>query len=132
MNEDLAKEVRSLALGVRAVVGGFTIMFSIFNVRAAFLIRYFQQLFQDAMPGKPLPPLTLFIIWARTPLIVLSFLLPILTLLILFTVRSHKKALILATLVMVAVFIEMNLIADNLTAPMTDIFMGMSDQPSAK
>ena len=132
MNEDVAKDVRSLAIGVRAVVGGFTIMLSIFSIRAAFLIRYFQEVFQDALPGKPLPPFTLFIIWARTPLIILSIVLPILALLILFTVRSHKTALILVTIIMVTVFMQMNLTVSNLMAPMTDLFTGMSDVPPAK
>jgi hypothetical protein len=132
MSEDVAKDIRSLAIGVRAVVGGFTIMLSIFNIRAALLIRYFQQVFQDALPGKPLSSLTLFIIWARTPLIALAIMLPVVALIILFTVRNHKTALIVTTITMVAVFVQMNLTVSNLMAPMTDLFTGMSDQPAAK
>jgi hypothetical protein len=132
MSEDIAEDIRSLAIGVRAVVGGFTIMLSIFNIRAAFLIRYFQQVFQDALPGKPLSSLTLFIIWARTPLIALAIVLPLMALLILFVVRSNKTALIVSTVIMVAVFVQMNLTVSNLMAPMTDLFTGMSDQPAAR
>ncbi len=131
MSDDLAKDIRSLAIGVRAVVGGFTIMLSIFNIRAALLIRYFQQVFQDALPGKPLSSLTMLIIWARIPLIIIAIVLPIGALVILFTVRNHKTALILATVIMVAVFVQMNLTVSNLMAPMTDLFTGMSDQAAA-
>ncbi len=84
------------------------------------------------MPGKPLPALTLFVIWAHIPLLLLAILLPIVALVLLFVVRSHKVALILATVVMVAVFVQMYGTSESLSSPLTDIFTEMSDGAGAE
>jgi hypothetical protein len=126
VSEDLAKDVRSLAVGVRGVVGGFTVMFSVLNVRVALLIPFYHGLFLDALPGKPLPGMTQFVIWARILLLLLAIVLPIAAVVILFAVRNHKVALILATVVMVSVFLQMSLTASSLMSPMMDLMGGMS------
>jgi len=132
MYEDLASEVRSLALGVRAVVGGFTLMLSMISIHAAFVIRDFQKLYAEALPGEAMPPSTLFILWARTPLIILSIILPLLALVILVSVRSHKTALFLVAIIMVAVLVQMNLTCSYLMEPLIHIDMGMPGVPAAK
>jgi len=121
MTDDLAQEVRSLALGVRAMAAGFTIMLSFFNIWAAFLIQFFQRLFEDALPGKPLPFFVSFLIEYRIPLIIFSILMPIAGVVILALMRNHKMALILNTVIIVVIFGQMTLTVCSLLAPMFDL-----------
>jgi len=78
---DPTSEIRTLSLGVRAVVLAFTLLLAFLNTQLAFSIELVRKLLQDAMPGAPLPQFALFIMQARTIWILVSFIPPTLAVL---------------------------------------------------
>ncbi len=75
--EVLAAQVAELKLGLKWLMGIFLVVISLPNILAALAIHYFEEIYQDTLPGQTLPDITQVIV--RHPQLVqfLSFAWPI-------------------------------------------------------
>jgi len=126
MSSDPSREIRSLALGVRAVALIFTLILSYFNIRLAFHISGFQTIFSDMLGGKPLPLITDLIIRAKPIWICSSIVFAIAAIAAILLVRSHKHALFATAGITAAIFLQIILIWTALFAPLQSIISNMS------
>lgn len=126
MSSEPSQQIRSLALGVRAVALIFTLILSYFNVRLAFHISDFQTIFSDMLGGKPLPLITDFLLRAKPILIGSSISLAVAAIATILLVRSHKHALFAVAGIMAAIFLQLVLTWTGLFAPLQSIITGLS------
>lgn len=126
MSFDSPKEIRSLALGVRAVALAFTLILSYFNIRLALNISGFQAVFSDMLGGKPLPLLTELVIRAKPFWIGSSILFAVAAIIAILLIRNHKWALFAVTGIMAAIFLQIVLTWTGLFAPLMSIVTGLS------
>jgi len=66
MNADPLSDFRTLAAGVRMFASSITLIFAYINVRFAFQAGWFHEFFTDALPGKKLPDLSIFVVQFRS------------------------------------------------------------------
>jgi hypothetical protein len=62
---ELTDKLESLSFGFRIGTVAVLLFISLINVSDTVLIRWCQQMYQDALPGKPLPAITAFLIHYR-------------------------------------------------------------------
>ncbi len=91
-----------------------------------FIIPKFEQIYADAMPGKPLPRLTLLLLDSRFPLMAINALWPLAGIVLL--MRNHRSTMVWLNLGTLLGFIELALVTLALFLPMCDgIIVGMSE-----
>ena len=74
---ELSLAIRELTLGMKWFLGMFLVVASVPNVFTSLSIVHFQLIFMDALPGKPLPGLTLMFIECHWFFLFLTFVWPI-------------------------------------------------------
>ena len=119
-------EIRAIASGVRAVAAVFALIVSYLNLRVAFQIGHFQNIFSDMLGDRPLPLLTQAVIQGRALLILLALLIPIGAVVSAAVLRNHKAALYTLAGLMLAAFVQMHLTWSALYAPLMAIINGLS------
>jgi hypothetical protein len=88
----------------------------------------FAQIFQDALPGKPLPGITLFMIEARIPLALIALAWPIAGIIAVW--QRHRAAPWIVNLGLLFLFTLIPITVIALYMPLTDgIVVGMSEAP---
>jgi hypothetical protein len=73
-------DVLRLARALRFALGVIVLGFAAYSIQANFSMRNYAQIFKDMLgegPGSELPPLTVFVLAAQTPLLLLSAATPI-------------------------------------------------------
>ena len=93
-----------------------------------FIVPKFEQIYQDALPGMPLPGITVFVIAARFPLALVALMWPIAGII---TFQRRKRAAIwIIKLGHLYFFLLLGVTVIALFMPMTGgIIVGMSDAP---
>ena len=90
-----------------------------------FIVLKFEQIYADAMPGKPLPGLTLLVLGSRFPLIAINALWPLAGIVLL--MRNHRSTMIWLNLGTVLGLIELIVTVVALFLPMVSHIVGMSE-----
>lgn len=126
---DSRSEVRSLACGIRVVVGVFTLVLCYIHFGLIFSISHFEALFKDMLGDKALPLLTAFVIKLQNPLLLFSLILPVLTVVVLWKVPSHKQAMILCSVIMGICLILIQVIGLALCVPLSSGLSVLTGEP---
>ena len=92
-----------------------------------FVVPKFEQIFQDALPGKPLPGITLFLIAARIPLALIALAWPMAGIIAVW--RRHRAAIWIVSLGLLFFFALIPITIFALFMPMNTGITGMSDAP---
>ena len=124
----LAKSVDELVSGMKWLLEALLLLASIPNFFVALSIPHYRQIFQDALPGKPLPLMTEILINHPIFFLLLTLALPIAGVVIISRGKRVRNWAIAGTLLIRAVGAQLALTQFAMFAPMTDLFTGMSDQ----
>jgi len=93
------------------------IIFSTLNfVFSFFWVPKFEQIFQDALPGKPLPLLTEFVLACRIPLAIVALAWPIAG--VIFVWRSSNRAILFLNLAIILTLVQIGITIFALFIPM--------------
>jgi hypothetical protein len=122
----LSKKVDHLFFGLKLISFIFLLVASLGAIYGAFSIPHFQQIYEDALPGKPLPGMTLAVVWAHKFLVITSFMFPLIGLVALFLRRMRISITLLAIALGLA-FIQASVVVTALNLPMQEIVEGFSD-----
>jgi len=125
---ELSAKVDAVALGYKIGALSLLILFSIVNLGDAFSIAKFQQIYREALPGKPVPLLTEGILQFQALLICLVFIWPILGTAATFTIKRFPMLAIVLTALLSLVALQIVLTWLGLFLPMFDLSTDMSDQ----
>jgi hypothetical protein len=119
-------EVDSLAFGVRTFAAAVTVALGLFDIVGSYNVFLFRTVFMDALPGLPLPFPTNLIIRFCVACLLISVTLPIAAVLVAFLVRSHRKALLGISFLIVLIGFQTGVTWVNLLAPMSYMSVGVS------
>jgi hypothetical protein len=126
---DANAELRSLATGVRFLAGALTVASGLLDVNVCAQISKYKLIFEQALPGQILPFPTNLIIRFNFVWTAVSILLPLVSLLVAFFVRSHRTTLIWASLLIAGSVLQANMTSASLFAPFLRMMNGMSGNP---
>jgi hypothetical protein len=131
-NSELATKIDHLIFGLKLGASVLLIFLTIPAFLSSLTIPYFQQVYQDALPGKPLPSLTMFIIGLRhyLPLPLLTLVWPVIGITNIAMSKSLPWWIISTATIAGIIVMQWFLTWIGLFLPMTDLFVGMSDMPS--
>ena len=117
----LSAKVDSLILGFK--VGGLAILiaFSLFNLMDSFAISRFRNIFADALPGAPLPALTVFFLNNQSFLTCLAVLWPVLGLVVLRIFKRTSVVLVMLTCFLILVILQIVLNWTALFTPLVNL-----------
>lgn len=127
---DLETKIKELDQGIRAVAVVFLLIVGYFGIRTAFQIPQFESIYSDMLAGKPLPPVTQFLISGTYIFILTSLVFPIVGVVAVFKVRTPRIALFTVAGCMVVTFIQSHIIFTGLMAPLFDIISNLSGAPN--
>ncbi len=127
---ELAAIVAELKVGMKWFLGLFLVVMSVPNVIATFAIPEFRQIFQDALPGKPLPEITLLLIGGYWFFQLLSLAWPIVGLIVIVRGKRIRNWTIGGVLLIFAIGLQLMLTECAMFLPMVGLMvgMGMGDQ----
>ena len=120
----LHPDVAQLGRAIRFAFVCFVLALSYFTIRATLAVPAFEGIFRDMLNGKPLPPLTVFVIRARYWLVACSLAMPIVAISTLFNRRLIASFYLLGALCLLtfALFLVMY---HGLSAPLFEIIQMM-------
>jgi hypothetical protein len=124
----LSEKVDHLFFGLKLIAFIFLLLASLGASVGALEIPHFQEIFMDALPGKPLPELTLSVIWAQKFLVVTSLVFPLVGVLAL-CLRNIRLSIALLAGVLSLALIQSSVVVCALNLPMQGLVEGMSDNP---
>jgi hypothetical protein len=122
---ELARSVSELASGIKWFLGLFLIVVSVPNAIATLTIPKFQQIFQDALPGKPLPEITLLFTHGYWFFQLLSFVWPIVGLVVIVRGTRIRNWTIGGVLAIFAITFQLALTECAMFLPMVGLVVGM-------
>jgi hypothetical protein len=126
---DANAELHSLAAGVRFFAGALTVASGILDVNVCAQVTKYKLIFEEALPGQILSFPTDLIIRFHFVWLAVSILLPLVSLLIIFFVRSHRTTLILASLLIAGSVLHANITSASLFSPFLRMMNGVSGNP---
>jgi hypothetical protein len=124
----LSASVAELKTGMKWFLGMFLLVVSVPNIFASMAIHRFQEIFQDALPGKPLPGITLMFVGHQLFFQFLTFAWPIAGLIYIVRSTRIRNWTITGVLLILAVGLQLMLTEYAMFSPMVEIDVGMSDQ----
>jgi len=124
---ELSDKVDALILGYKTGALVILFMFSLINVADTFSISYFRQVYQDALPGRPLPPITNFILGSQSLVTCLALVWPVLGLAAIFIPKKISTTIFFLTLLLFLVLFQIALNWLALFMPMISLVTGMSN-----
>jgi hypothetical protein len=124
---ELSAKVDSFILGHK--IGGLAILiaFSIFNLADTFAISRFRQIFADALPGAPLPALTVFFLNHQTSVTFLAVLWPILGMVVVAGFKKPSSVMVLLYCFLILVIIQIVLNWTALFTPLVQLTSSISN-----
>jgi hypothetical protein len=122
----LSKKMDHLFFGIKLMSFLFLLLASFGAFFGALEIPHFQEIFMDALPGKPLPAMTLAIIWAQKFLVVTPILFALVGVLALF-LRNIKLSISLLAAALCLAIIQTWGVTFALNLPMQGLLTGMAD-----
>ena len=120
----LSPEVARLVRAVRFALVCLVVALSYFAIRATSAIIDFRGIFRDMLNGKPLPPLTVFVIQARYGLVVCAWSVPLAAVGTLFTRRFVASFYLIGGLCLLTIALFL-IIYEALSAPLFMIIQQM-------
>ncbi len=112
---------------MRAFAFSVTLIFAYINVRFASQAAWFREFFTDALPGKKLPALSVFITEFHVAWFAFSLVFPIAAILCVMFVKNEKRALQGLTVVLILSFIQLHLTFSAFNTPFWSLITGMGD-----
>jgi hypothetical protein len=125
---ELAATIAELKLGMKWFLGMFLIVLSLPNIVATLYIPEFHQIFQDALPGKPLPEITLMFINGYWLFQLLTFVWPIAGVIAIVRSQQVRNWTICATSFLVVIGLQYLLTEHAMYTPIVGLIVGMDDQ----
>lgn len=122
----LSKKVDQLFFGIKLMSFLFLLLASFGAIFGALEIPHFQEIFMDALPGKPLPSMTLAVIWGRKFLVITPILFALVGVTALF-LRNIKLSIALLAVALLLAIIQTWFVTFALNLPMQDLMTGMAD-----
>jgi len=126
----LSARIDDVILGMKWMFALFLIVISVPNLIAALTIPRFAMIFQDALPGKPLPLLTLFMIAHSGLLQLLALAWPIAGVTFIFREKRVRVWTVAAALIAGGIGLQLLLTQTALFMPMVGLITGMSNGPA--
>ena len=123
----LSAKIDDVVLGIKWFFSLFLLVISIPNIIATFSIHHFDEIFRDALPGKPLPLLTIAVISHATLLHLIALVLPIVGILMIIYSKGIRTWAIGAAVIAFFISLQLFLTQTALIMPMADLMEGMSD-----
>jgi glucose uptake protein GlcU len=123
----LSARVDEVLVGLKWASASLVLLLSIPNICAAQAIVSFQEIFQDALPGRPFPILTMVVLTHRTLLQGLTFVWPILGLLNVYYGRRPRSWIIGAAVILLVIGLQLLLTQRALLPPISSLLTGMPD-----
>jgi hypothetical protein len=123
--DEIAAKFTDLAVGLKGLFGLVLLILSIPNIIAARSIPVFQSIFQDALPGKPLPAVTLAVIGHPGLLEILAVALPIAAMIVIVPGEHVRLWVAIGTLIGLAIGLQVMLTTFALYIPMLTIIVGV-------
>jgi type II secretory pathway component PulF len=123
----LSAKIDDVILGIKWMFSLFLLVISIPNSFASLSIHHFAEIFRDALPGKPLPLLTVAVISHSTFLNLLALTLPVVGILTIIYSKRVRNWAIGATVIAFFIGLQLCLTQMALFMPLTDLYTGMSD-----
>lgn len=117
-------DIVQFAKATRFALASIVLCLSCFVLRSSLAIEDFDRIFHDMLGGKPLPPVTQWLLHLRLLILLVSMFIPLIALATLSFGNLARAVTILGWLVIVA-FIECLLIYQGLTASLIEIIKQM-------
>ena len=125
----LSRKFDALFLGVKIFLLLLLLTFSVGGILSTLSIDKYQQIFADALPGKPLPGLTLLVLFLKPYLFCLAFFWPVMGI---FAATLRKNVVLSLSLLCVAsagLLIQSVIILCAMQLPLIGIITGMAGPP---
>jgi hypothetical protein len=97
---------------------------SYFSMRTSLAIGHFETIYRDMLGGKPLPPVTQWVMYLRTLFVLVSLFIPLTALATLCMSNLTRAVTILGWLIPLAL-VELVMLSQALSAPLFEIFKQM-------
>ena len=123
----LSAKIDDVVLGIKWFFSLFLLVISIPNIIATFSIHHFDEIFRDALPGKPLPLLTVAVITFPNLHHLLALILPFVGIIMIIYLRRIRTWAIGAAIIAFLIGLQICLTQMAFIMPMTDLMEGMSD-----
>jgi uncharacterized membrane protein len=125
--DELSAKVDDMVLGLKWMFSLLLIVISIPNFFASLAIHHFTEIFREALPGKPLPLLTVAVISHPTFHHLLALVCPVVGILNIIYSKRIRNWVIGTALIAFFIGLQLCLTQMALFMPMTDLLTGMSD-----
>jgi hypothetical protein len=125
---ELAATVAELKLGMKWFLGLFLVVMSLPNFVATLYIPEFHQIFQDALPGKPLPELTLMFIKGYWFFQLMTVFWPIAGLIAIVRGKQVRTWTICGSSIILIIGLQYLLTEHAMYTPFVGMLIGMDDQ----
>ena len=119
-----AFDIAQFASATRFALVSIVFCLSYFAVSASLAIAKFEQIYRDMLGGKPLPPVTQWIIYLHLPILFVSLLVPLIALATLFLSNLARAVTILGWLVIIS-FVLCLTVYQGLAMPLIETFKAM-------
>jgi hypothetical protein len=122
---ELSTKIDGMVLGLKWMVSLLIVLLSIPNLFAACSIGHFDLIFRDALPGKPLPGLTVLLINGSSFFIFLSLFWPVVGVLSVFFGRQPRSWIIGAACIEFLIGLQITLTWIGCFTPMFGLIQGI-------
>ena len=119
-----------MVIGLKWMFVLLILLFSVPNFATSLMIPKFNQIFQDALPGKPLPLLTIALTHFSTFFTVLTVALPVLGILNICYGKKLRAWVIGSVVILLFIGLQVVFTWIGCITPMIDMPTGVSDAPS--
>lgn len=126
-NAELAAKIDGMIFAFKLMASILIVFISIPNFLAALTIGHFAEIFRDVLPGKPLPLLTVGIIYLRSFLPFLALAWPIVSTISIWKNKSLAQCTVVPTVIAVLIGSQFLLTWIGCFLPMVNLMVGMSD-----
>lgn len=123
-----AFDIVKFAGATRFALVSIVFCLSYFDVSGSLSISHFERIYHDMLGGKPLPPVTQWIIYLRPLILLVSILVPVTALATLFLSNLARAVTILGWLVIIS-FVQGLTIYQGLVAPFFETIKAMGGTP---
>ena len=124
---DAIKKVSDLFFGLKVIGLLLLVVASVGNIVVTLWIDYFGRWYADALPGMPVPALTLFVLHGSSFLFWFALILPLMGLAALFIRERIRFAMVLLAVVLLVTILQSTLTVVGLSLPAITLPTGISN-----
>lgn len=126
----LSAKMNDVIFAIKVALCLLLLSTSVSNILASQEIETYRQIFRDALPGKPLPMMTLVVFSASFLLRVLAFAWPVAGITIVILSKRPRYWIIAASIFLVLIGLQSIITWVSFLLPMNGLILGMDDAPS--